>query len=162
MKGSFRALQDGDVEHIGSRLREADRAELKALRNGAEIDAEKVLHQCVERSKETWVGIAPDGEPLSLLGCAALPLPGCASPWMLGTDRVGEFPKAFVREGSRLVQQWLTQHRTLLNTIHADNKQSIEWLRHLGFTIHPAKPLVPGGPLFHLFTKSAPTLVGGE
>lgn len=154
-RGHFRTLQSGDIAHLAAKLRAADRDELDAS-VGAGKDVAETITTCVNVSgTATLIGIAPDGEPVSILGCASMQ--GFGAPWLLGTDRVMEFSVAFVREGRRFIAQWLERHRRLMNFVDARNDQSIAWLQHLGFEIHGLRPHPITGMPCHLFTMEHPS-----
>lgn len=154
MKGSFVDVMPADLAHIAVHLRAADREELSATRPiGAELNVAAVLQNAVGRSSFVKTGVAPDGEPVALLGVAPMSLlGGIGCPWMLGTDRVFEFPRAFIKEGTRLVGDMLGMYPHLINYVDARNVKSIRWLKRLGFTVDDQPvPYGPKGVPFHRF-----------
>lgn len=73
-----------------------------------------------------------------------------ASPWLIGTDLIRKYPKVFYKEHRRLIYDALDRHRCLITYVDARNKRSIRWLKHTGFTIHPAEPVGVKQLPFHL------------
>ncbi len=83
---------------------------------------------------------------------------GCAGekgkfgvPWLLGTDLSKKVKKAFLNEIKDCLRIMLKEYRFLINYVHPQNKQSIRWLKWLGFTVVPPKPFGDFGKLFHPF-----------
>lgn len=148
--GYFRELRAGDIAHIALNLREADRQELLASRG--DVAVKDVLAQAVLLSSHCWVGVADDGEPVALFGVAPVSLlAGKGSPWLLSTERVFEYPRVLVRESRRYLSRMRAEYPHLFNYVDARNDRSIRWLKHIGFTLHPAEPYGVDGLPFHKF-----------
>jgi hypothetical protein len=153
--GHFRDLQAGDVLHIAANLREADRRELAATR-GVGVNFADAIGRAVLLSSHVWVGVAPDGEPISVFGVAPVSmLNGIGSPWFLSTDRAYQYPRTLVVEGRRYLSQMRKTYATLTNYVDVRNDKSIRWLKRMGFKIHPPTPYGVEGEPFHRFTMGA-------
>ena len=144
-----------DIWWVSSRLRAADLAELQAL-HGPEVDVQRVLWRAVRVSDIGIAAVLPDGEPIALLGVAPISLVSAeGSPWMLGTERVFEQPRAALELGRRMTTGWMSRYRLLQNWVDARNDMSLRWLRRIGFTIHPSQPHGALHLPFHRFTRCA-------
>lgn len=59
------------------------------------------------------------------------------SPWLLGSDELLKRPRvtyALLRESTLWINKYQKRYPLLHNYVHADNKPSLLWLQHLGFT----------------------------
>lgn len=149
----LRPAKIDDVWWVADRLRAADRAELEAL-HGSGVDVQRVLWRAV-RVSEIGMAAVSGGEPVALLGVAPISLvSGEGSPWMLGTDRVFEHPRAALVLGRRVSDAWASRYRLLQNWVDARNELSMHWLRKIGFTLHPAEPHGAQRLPFHRFTRA--------
>ena len=149
----LRAASGSDIAHVGSQLRAADLAEIQAA-HGTGVDPQRIVLQAARASDLALAAIAHDGEPIALLGVAPISLvSGEGAPWMLGTERVFQEPRAALLLGRRMTTAWAERYRLLQNWVDARNALSIRWLRKIGFTIHPAEPHGALGLPFHRFTR---------
>ena len=149
-KVAFRAVESGDIAHIATHLRSADREEIVASR-GEDADPARCIATAVLRSSHTWVATV-DGVPAAIFGVAPISLlAGIGSPWMLATDLAQAHPRALVAEGRRYLSRMRATYPELVNYVDARNAQSVRWLKRLGFTLHPAAPYGPAGVPFHRF-----------
>lgn len=151
MQVLFSAPTEADVLHIATHMRAADVAECNAV---GYYDMVAVLREEVAISALCWA-VHIGGEPAALVGVA--PLTGLFGetgvPWLLGTDLVTRHRRAFIRTSNQYIVRMHSAFSHLLNFVHAENVQSVRWLRHAGFTIHPAVPFGAKGELFHCFEK---------
>lgn len=132
------------VEHVAElapKLRQADRDEILAL---AGYDPEHVLWQSYYHSDMCW-SILIDDEVVGIFGC------GDCCPWMLGSERLPEAGKAIAVRGRRYIDFMLRRTGFLWNYVHADNTESLRWLKWCGFEIMPPQPIGIHGELFHPF-----------
>lgn len=133
-------------------LRRADREEVEALsgRNPREV-----LVESVERSSEAWAGWA-DGKLVCLFGVVPVSLAGVTGiPWLLGSDDVCGYSKAFLRRNRAYVRTMLDKFPVLRNVVDARNDVSIRWLKWLGFTFKGASPMGPRNLPFIAFEMRA-------
>jgi len=75
--------------------------------------------------------------------------------WMLGTDKVFSVKKRFLKQCGREMDE-LFSGLTVYNYIDADNKQSLRWLKWLGFDILPAEPRGWLKKPFHYIERTYP------
>lgn len=150
--GYFRPATSEDAIYLSTRLRSGDLDEL-AAQYGPATDVAAVLARALLVSSSCWAGCAADDEPVALLGVAPVSLlSGIGSPWMLGSARAEEFPKAMIREGRRKVKEMRVLYPSLVNYVHARNEVSVRWLQRLGFLVHDPQPVGFEGELFRQFT----------
>lgn len=94
------------------------------------------------------------GEPFAMFGVVEVgSLLGAqvAFPWLIGTDMLNHKKLSILKESRTFMNSWKKRYTALMNFVDSRNLSSIQWLRALGFTIHPAKPMGPDGTLFHFF-----------
>jgi len=133
-------------------LRAADRAEVAALSGR---DPREALAESVERSAMAWAGLA-DGRLVCLFGVVPASLAGVTGvPWLLGSDDVCAYSRAFLRRNRAYVSAMLGEFPVLRNVVDARNEVSIRWLRWLGFTFGEACPLGVAGLPFIPFERRA-------
>ncbi len=119
-------------------MRAADRAEVEAL---AGRDPQEVLAESVERSSMAWAGCA-DGKLVCLFGVVPASLAGVTGvPWLLGSDDVCAYSRAFLRRNRAYVRGMLAEYPILRNVVDARNEVSIRWLKWLGFRFGTARPM---------------------
>lgn len=120
-----------DVEPVGLNMRQSDVAE---LHDGVGVAPIPALVHALEKSAQCWT-IKIGDEPVAMFGVAPTDsLPGCGTVWYLATewwDREGKrdmllFSPHFIR-----TMQDGFDH--IYNYVDCRNKQSIRWLKHLGF-----------------------------
>jgi hypothetical protein len=70
---------------------------------------------------------------------------------MLGANAVNRHKKAFLSLTPGVIEEMLTICPRLYNMVHGRNKESIRWLKWLGFTIDDPVPHGPDSELFHKF-----------
>ena len=135
------------VDHIaGLELRAEDAAEVAAFG----VTPDTALRESIARSlwAETYL---VDGVPAAIvgLGRSAL-LGGHGVPWALTGPAVERHRRFLLRESRRQVARMRDEAPPLVNYVHAGHRRALRWLRWLGFTIEPARPLARG--MFHRFT----------
>lgn len=130
MQWTVRRLKDGDIEYIAPRLREADKAEIKAASGKEPLE-------CLEDAKShpnlgIWVSLY-DGNPEMIFGVTNGLGEGVGHPWMLCTDKMAEDPRGFLRICRPWVQGFSRNYPVLVNYVHAKNSLHIRWLKWCGF-----------------------------
>lgn len=142
----------GDALYVGARLRDADRAEVLALTGR---DPTQVLRESVMDSAMAWAGCV-DGLPACLFGVVPVSLAGVTgTPWLLGTDVLLGYSRAFLRRNKAYVERMLAEYPVLRNVVDARNEVSIRWLKWLGFRIEAARPMGVERLAFHPFEMRA-------
>lgn len=115
-----------DEEALAGNLHPADRAELAA----AGVDVHRALAG-QQAQASLW-----KGELFALFGC--VPLEHRGVPWMLCTAALDRVPRRAVAAcATRVVAEWKTQHRELVNIVHRRNVRAQRFLLWLGFSILP-------------------------
>lgn len=151
MQVIFAPPTEADISYIATHMRAADVAECRAV---GFTDMHQVLRDEVELSVLCWT-CHLDGVPAALLGVT--PLTGLLGetgvPWLLGTDEVVRNRRAFIRTSAAYIERMHAAFSHLLNFVHAENTQAVRWLKHAGFTVHPAQPFGVRGAPFHCFEK---------
>jgi hypothetical protein len=134
MTYNIRAASEKDVYAIAPLLREADKAEIKAMTGSSPLIP---LLTSFNESDIVWFAYRPDGSPLAIFGvgkdidCAA------GIPWMLATDEAKRFAVSLVKMGQKWVDRRLSDYGLLHNFVDSRNTVHINWLKRLGFTINP-------------------------
>lgn len=132
-------------------MRKADLAELHAFDH---FDARGVVERCVRHSAMCWSALG-DGELLCIFGVSPLRphllLEHVGVPWLLGTDAMFRHRRALIGQPASYIARMLDAYPRLVNFVHAENHQSIRWLRRIGFVLDPAAPFGPNGAPFHRF-----------
>jgi hypothetical protein len=148
----FRPLQAQDIAHVAEHLRPADRQELRASRGG-NLPFADIIARAVLVSSQVWVWAeGAEDTPVAIFGVAPISLlDGLGSPWFLSTERAYKSPRSLVANGRHYIAKMRESYPNLLNYVDARNDKSIRWLKHLGFTLHPAEPYGVDGEPFHKF-----------
>ncbi|MDB5487089.1 MAG: epsilon15p13, partial [Reyranella sp.] len=130
-------------------LRAEDRDEVLALG----VDPVDGLPLSVAAAREAWTYRA-DGRIICMAGVVPLSLIGVTGvPWLLGSDLVPAYRRAFMVETRRMIGHWLETFTVLRNVVDARYDAAIRWLTWLGFEIGPPFALARG--LFRRVHKEA-------
>lgn len=139
----LRPVEPGDISYVAENMRKADREELEAA-YGTTRTPRFVLELSVKSTPDASTILSPSGsgEPVALIGTRppALLGEGKAVPWMLGTDKIFQFPRAFVQGGRGYVKDMLEKYGALENFVDVRNVVSARWLKNIGFTLEPPAP----------------------
>jgi len=143
------------VTYVAKHMRPADVAECLAT-YGPCIDPGNMLQVSVRNSTRAWGVRTPGGTPLAIFGVAPYALLGGAGvAWMIGTPAVDDLKRQLLVVGREYVDRMLTMFDELTNFVSVEHTASLNWLRHLGFTIEPAAPYGAGRQMFHQVTRKA-------
>lgn len=143
----IRKATAADCHELFPKLRKQDRVEIELSSGDPTVG---VMLRSLEASDEAWVALDESGELFGIYGVAEVQ--GLGSPWMVATPTVYRYSRELVRDGRAWVQSILPRYSRLFNFVHAENTQSIAWLRRLGFTIGELVPDYGAGKApFHLF-----------
>lgn len=149
---TFRPATLEDALAVAANLRDADRAELAVSRPGEPLD--KILAECFHDSR--WcTAVDVDGAIALVYGVAPTPKLGIGAPWMLGTPRMHQADRDFIRACKPEVELMLASFSLLLNAVHRDNVVVLRWLKWLGFTVMDKHPLGRNGELLPFFKRAA-------
>lgn len=131
-----------DIEYIAKHMRANDVAEVKAYG----LSPYQGLKYSVDNSDECYLALV-DGEPSMIFGIT-LPTFGEPEIWALGTDKLFTIPRDMLREGRNWVRYFLSKAPLYYNYIGAENKFSMNWLKHLNFNIFEPEPRGLHGEIF--------------
>jgi ribosomal protein S18 acetylase RimI-like enzyme len=135
------------IDPIARNMRAWDVAEATAFGHSPHI----ALRMGLAGSFDCYTALIDD-KPEAMLGLVPKNiLEGEGSPWMLGTDKVYEHPRAVLVLSRKVVAIWSDSTPRLRNLVAAGNVRAIRYLRRLGFTIGK-EPVVIGGTEFVTFT----------
>ena len=149
----FRVPVEADIDTLAANMREQDVAELYAL---GHTDLREVVAHSVRAS--TWCRAAFVGDELGcIFGLAKVGtvLAPVGVPWMLGTPLVRTHRRILAKLAPAYIRAMLQEAPHLVNMVHAHNTVAVQWLKHVGFHLHPAAPQGPRGEPFHLFEMTA-------
>lgn len=148
----FKDLTYPDIEFIAQNLRKQDVDELKAV-HGEGVDILDLLYRSIKLSQFCQIGYCErTGEPVCIAGLTRTHDENVGVPWLLGTERLYGFGRAFVIEGKRVVDEMLSITKFLVNYVDCRNTAAIRWLKHIGFEIHEPVEFGVNKMPFHLFT----------
>lgn len=142
---------EADARELAPLLRAADRAEVLALG----VDPVDGLLESLRSSQEAFTARAADGRIICMAGVCPASLTGPTGvPWLLGSDLVPVYRRAFMIETRAMIGHWLTLFPVLRNRIPADYEQTVRWARWLGFAVTGTE--LVNGVAFHTIQKEAP------
>lgn len=137
------------IQEILPHIRQADADEFWAC---AMMVPEEVLEYGLIHSSYCWTGLA-NGEVVAIFGVTpASLLTGYGTPWLVASDRLDKYSRAFVRHSKPLLAGVLQSFPRLENYVDARNIAAKQWLHWLGFKLHDAEPVGPFAMPFHKFT----------
>lgn len=135
------AIVPATFEHareMAPRMREADAREVLAHSGRSPLSALQQAVACSDIAKAALF----DGQVAALFGVATLQLesvllgPRIGSIWMLTSDLVERYPKAFHRAARRELDALHASGWPLLvNAIDARHEQALRWARRIGFRV---------------------------
>lgn len=120
----------GDAESLAPRMREADKAEVKAASGKHPY---LVLLEGIEASEQAYTALV-DGEPIAIFGVCPTDNPSVGVVWLLGSDVISAHRIDFLRKSRDWVERFQSKYPVLCNSIDARNTVHIKWLQWLGFT----------------------------
>lgn len=135
------------IRPVVSVLRDADRFEVECLSGRSALS---VIAESFRRSDRCWT-VLVDGKPEMIFGVGTVSVIGSvACPWLVGSDIV---PKkhtgTFLTASREFVSVLQAKYSTLQNLVHAENRESVRWLKWLGFEL--SEPFDICGQKFKLF-----------
>ena len=144
----FRPVTEYDIDHVAINMRQADINEVWASSRATPLEA---LQRSVALS-EFACSVYINGEPQVILGlvkCGILSRKGV--PWLLGTEHALKHRREFLKQAPIVIEEMLTICSYLFNHVHVENRESVRWLKWLGFELEDPIPHGPHGELFQLF-----------
>ena len=122
----------GDIDFIAARMRMEDVIELEAGTGRSPYGALNLSFKMTPRPRTGVV----NGEPIAMWGAAKRSLLSHkASVWLLGTDGVTQFKRAFLKHTPAELDAILQEFPYIENWVLATNRRSLRWLKWLGFNI---------------------------
>lgn len=126
-----------DCHSLAPLLREADKAEIKALTGHAPLDG---LLESLEVSTQRFA-IEHQGEVIAIFGGGPHPhRDDCGLPWMMASDHLKTQWVWFLRNSDRIVDLVQRHYPLLWNVIDIRNAVHMRWLRWCGFTFGTTFP----------------------
>lgn len=128
----IRPVTNEDVRAVVRNLREADRAEVRAL-TGA--PPELVVPACVDASRAVWTIAGYGGEPAGLWGLQDVQdHPEVGWVWMILTPTVERHPYLFLEKCRENLPLLHSFHPIVTNHVDERNTVHLRWLRWMGFS----------------------------
>lgn len=122
--------QQEHITHVCTHLRHLDRLEIAALHNCTiEHAGDEALRQCTTAPQQVYAGINKEGEAVTIFGREYVANIGIGL-WLLATDLLQA--RALLHHTRHVVQQ-LAQEHTIFCLVWSGQRQSLRFLRHLGF-----------------------------
>lgn len=144
----FVPVTEGHIARIAADMRPADVEEVWASNHHTPLEA---LAKGWAVSDFSAV-VTHDGVPLVMLGVVKGDiLTGSGVVWLLGTNEALKHRRIFLEQTRGVLDELLSICPRLHNYVHTENKTSVRWLKHIGFTIEDAVPYGPDGEMFHPF-----------
>jgi hypothetical protein len=148
---TIRRARVTDALLLGPLVREADVAEVLAASGRS---PEHALLEGIHASTHAWT-FEVGGVPCAVFGVAPF-LPDMGAPWLLASTEFRAHARRLLAEAPRFLDRMHRQYPLLCNFVDARNLPAIRFLRHVGFTLAPARPYGYAGLPFHRFTRVAP------
>ena len=141
------------IPAIAANMREADRREVWASHRHTPQEA---LAFALQRSELAWTCVV-DGLPAFMWGAARTGsfLRHSGAPWLLGTPAILKVRHDFLRYCPHFIAVMQGAFPCLENYVHAGNRLSIRWLKHLGFTVNEEMPELMNNEDFFHFQRVA-------
>jgi hypothetical protein len=140
------------VRRMAPNLRECDVEEIYLVScSGPDVALELALHT----SPRPYVGLH-EGEPFCMFGAGAPDyLSVVGAPWMLATDTLDLYAYQLGKQCRKYVREMFEDFDYLENYVYAGNLKAVNWLRWIGFTLHPPQPYGCFKKPFYRFTMEA-------
>ncbi len=136
------------AEELALDMRRADVEEIWASSHRTPKEA---LMEGLHQSDLSAVAVC-DGVPLIMFGVVKRDLlSGTGIVWMLGANAATKYRRNFLTLAPRYVDEMLNFCPRLTNMVHSKNRESIRWLKWLGFTVDPPTRYGRENQLFHNF-----------
>ena len=137
------------VYYVANNLRMEDRREVWFSHR---VTAEEAVVRSWAESRICMAVETDEGWPCAVTGVVKDRIWLLATPELTGTRRRRS---QMCREGREWVKHCLKEvGTTLRNDVHAKNTASVQWLKWLGFTVEPPRPVGVSCELFHRFWRN--------
>lgn len=131
MSGYVREARMADAFDLASRLRQADKDEVRAAAGLLPVAA---LHEGILTSDPCHTMCKASGEVVAVFGVAPQPEPLLGGVWMLASPGLEDLQRPFLRKCRDWVDELNARYPILFNYVDARNTLHIKWLRWCGFT----------------------------
>jgi hypothetical protein len=136
------------VAAIARDMRQADVDEVWLAARHTPIEA---LTDGWDRSNRSVV-VTVDDQPCVMIGLVIRDtLSGIGIPWLLGTDAALKHRREFINSVKPVMDEMLSECWMLYNWVHSENRESIRWLKRIGFTVEDPQPYGFDNAMFHKF-----------
>jgi len=93
-----------------------------------------------------------DGKTMWMFGVGQRsPFSSIGRPWMLAADGLEGHSRVFLRMSVNYVKEIVTWYDRLENHVDARNKNTVKWLKWLGYVVEEPEPFGAEGLPFHFF-----------
>ena len=130
-QGYSRDTREEDLEYLAENLRDADKAEIRAMVGWETLPA---LRYALKHSKICKTGLLDTHEPVLIYGVTPSGNPHLGSIWMLATDRLLKGQTTFLRKSREEINEISKGYRGVFNYTDARNELHHKWLKWCGFT----------------------------
>lgn len=148
---SYGPFESQAAEYVAAHMCDIDKREVRLSSGKSPLDALMHAHRLSEGATVT---VYRDAIPCALygVGCGNL-LSTSGTIWMLGTDELCKCRRELVVDTSKVFVRMFEIYDILENYTLAENKRTLRWLRHLGFTVGDTGPFGVAGALFTHFYR---------
>lgn len=148
VKLTFSEITEEDIQFVADNMRKSDRDEVMASNN---YTSRECLDESIKISHFAYT-VKFDDTPVMIFGLVKpSALSDIGVPWALGTDGVFNGTREFLKRSVVLRDMMLEECSMLTNHVHCDNRQSIRWLKWLGFKFDDPAPYGVNNELFMRF-----------
>ncbi|MFU8927754.1 DUF2833 domain-containing protein [Acinetobacter puyangensis] len=138
-----------DIRILVENMRPADQEELKAYFND---NYQWSIATSVKYSKDTWA-VVVNGKLLFICGVGLTSLIGkVGCPWLLGTTYIEQYPKEFLKQSTKILQEVMQDYAVLSNHVYGKNEKAIKFLKRIGFIVGEPEKYGANGELFRPFS----------
>ena len=154
-KAYVRLAKYEDAYVLAPKVREADKAELKASDN---IEPLEALQSPFSEKRSITYSIVEDKDNnqediLGMFGTVPTSIGYLGIIWLLSSDRLRKYSKRFLKENDKWIKEISKDYRCVYNYVDCRNTVSKRWLEHLGFELIETKPYGHAQSDFNLYIK---------
>ncbi len=121
-----------DTLELAPRIRQADRAEIRASNNSSPLQA--LVFPFTEPNGKVYsiIGTKDEGV-IGMFGVAKCAEPDYGVAWMLSSEILFKHTKQFIKECPYWIDEMGKGYKYLYNFVDKRNWKSLKWLQYLGF-----------------------------
>lgn len=136
------------IAELSVTMRQEDKDEIWHL---ARLTPEKALRLSYETCPYNKT-VLLDNKVVAIFGCSGIK-GEVGIPWMLASPLLTKIRKPFLRECRVFLEEMSQGYPRLYNIAWSKNTEHLTWLKWLGFTFLPGKPMGPDGEIYIEFFK---------